>query len=252
MSMYRTRYFVTFPDQPELEVSLTDWCRAERAAGFHGPEGHAATGGFSGNGISGRITYGLEGETPEPGGGSLTGRLRESQPNLQSLDPAIERARERGPELPASVPELELEGKVPEDGWDELQDAIDLASDQDTVTWLTRDGRRVAAIVPADVAGDHERRIAEVLPVIRHHRQPHGEITERLVPPEHLSLENPPPFRLDRDRLESRFLFPGQVQLLPGQAGQPYELDPDRLRELLPDVPVDRKIPLAEEEEPAS
>ena len=53
----RTRYFVTFPGQPELEVSLEDWCRAERAAGFHGPEGHAATGGFTGHGFSGRIEY---------------------------------------------------------------------------------------------------------------------------------------------------------------------------------------------------
>jgi hypothetical protein len=32
-----------------------------------------------------------------------------------------------------------------------LIDAIDLASDQDTTTWLTRaDGKRIAAIVPVD------------------------------------------------------------------------------------------------------
>jgi len=35
---------------------------------------------------------------------------------------------------------------------EQLRDAIDNASDQDRVTWLTDHGRRVAAIVPADVA----------------------------------------------------------------------------------------------------
>ena len=35
---------------------------------------------------------------------------------------------------------------------DELMDAIDLASDQDQMTWLVSDGRRVAAIVPVDQA----------------------------------------------------------------------------------------------------
>jgi hypothetical protein len=33
-----------------------------------------------------------------------------------------------------------------------LQDAIDLASDQDQVTWLTDHGRRIAAIVPVSRA----------------------------------------------------------------------------------------------------
>jgi hypothetical protein len=45
----------------------------------------------------------------------------------------------------------------PRDSWkndvaDAFMDAIDLASDQDTVTWLTEDGKRVAAIVPVDMA----------------------------------------------------------------------------------------------------
>lgn len=43
---------------------------------------------------------------------------------------------------------------------EKLLDAIDLASDQDTVTWLTESGRRVAAIVPVDVAeSDPVRRL---------------------------------------------------------------------------------------------
>jgi hypothetical protein len=36
--------------------------------------------------------------------------------------------------------------------WDAVADAIDLASDQDTTTWLTDNGKRIAAIVPVDVA----------------------------------------------------------------------------------------------------
>lgn len=54
-----------------------------------------------------------------------------------------------------------------------LRDAIDLASDQDTTTWLTDGGKRIAAIVPVDVAeagdsilaihGDRERRLREEL-----------------------------------------------------------------------------------------
>ncbi len=35
---------------------------------------------------------------------------------------------------------------------DGLADAIDLASDQDGITWLLYKGKRVAAIVPVDVA----------------------------------------------------------------------------------------------------
>jgi hypothetical protein len=35
---------------------------------------------------------------------------------------------------------------------DQIADAIDLASDQDKVTWITENGKRIAAIVPVDVA----------------------------------------------------------------------------------------------------
>lgn len=184
MSAYRTRYFVTYPGAAETEVNLAAWCLAERAAGFTGPAGHAATGGFGGHGIEGRITYGLEDETPEPARAPAAGEL-----------------------------ELELEGTIPENGWDELQDAADLASDQDQLTWIVRGGRRIAAIVPVDVAEYHEQLVASALPVIQHHRQPHGETTELLIPRGHLAL------------------FPGQVQLRA-----------DRLRELLPDIPIVRNI----------
>ena len=44
-----------------------------------------------------------------------------------------------------------------------LADAIDLASDQGEITWLTEKGKRVAAIVPVDVAehGDLAQRLRE-------------------------------------------------------------------------------------------
>jgi len=35
----------------------------------------------------------------------------------------------------------------------ELEDAIDRASDQDRMTWLTEHGRRIAAVVPVEQAG---------------------------------------------------------------------------------------------------
>ena len=35
---------------------------------------------------------------------------------------------------------------------EDILDAIDAASDQDTITWLTNAGKRIAAIVPVDVA----------------------------------------------------------------------------------------------------
>lgn len=44
-----------------------------------------------------------------------------------------------------------------------LVDAIDNASDRDTATWLTDKGKRIAAIVPVDVAEHDERMIADVL-----------------------------------------------------------------------------------------
>jgi hypothetical protein len=50
--------------------------------------------------------------------------------------------------------ELDIAGYVgrPEDLSGDIADAIDLASDQDQITWLTDHGKRVAAIVPVDVA----------------------------------------------------------------------------------------------------
>ena len=67
---------------------------------------------------------------------------------------------------------------------DELMDAIDLASDQDQMTWLVSDGKRIAAIVPVDVAEAHERDIADVLatPVASTARR--EEILRRFAPPQ--------------------------------------------------------------------
>jgi hypothetical protein len=46
----------------------------------------------------------------------------------------------------------------------DLMDAIDLASDQDQMTWLVRhDGKRIAAIVPADVAQAAEEAVEDIL-----------------------------------------------------------------------------------------
>jgi hypothetical protein len=44
-----------------------------------------------------------------------------------------------------------------------VADAIDLASDQDKITWLTVGGKHIAAIVPVEVAEAHERMMAKVL-----------------------------------------------------------------------------------------
>ena len=45
-----------------------------------------------------------------------------------------------------------------------IADAIDLASDQDQMTWLTdATGKRIAAIVPVDVAESHEQMISGLL-----------------------------------------------------------------------------------------
>lgn len=46
---------------------------------------------------------------------------------------------------------------------DELLDVVDLASDQDEGTWLTDAGKRVAAIVPVDVAEAWEQATADLL-----------------------------------------------------------------------------------------
>jgi hypothetical protein len=52
--------------------------------------------------------------------------------------------------------ELEL-SELTTDGYQAwLAGAIDSARDQDKVTWLTENGRRIAAIVPVDAAEAHE------------------------------------------------------------------------------------------------
>lgn len=60
--------------------------------------------------------------------------------------------------------ELRLEVIPACDEDEKLYDAIDAASGQDRITWLLNDeGRRVAAIVPVDVAEAHEAMLARVL-----------------------------------------------------------------------------------------
>ena len=49
------------------------------------------------------------------------------------------------------------------DPLDALMNAIEAASDQDQMTWLTENGKRVAAVVPVDVAEAHEQWMASVL-----------------------------------------------------------------------------------------
>jgi len=67
------------------------------------------------------------------------------------------------------IPELPLDGRAevlttPEERLlSGLEDAIDLASDQGTVTWLTDHGKRIAAIVPVDfVEAERKRLYAEI------------------------------------------------------------------------------------------
>jgi hypothetical protein len=87
------RYFLK-PDIgrfPWGEVSKAEWVHAERAAGFHNTMGRPeepATGGFSGNGMRGTVTYGgseprSDGSEPEP---SELVRLREFARWVVSLD----------------------------------------------------------------------------------------------------------------------------------------------------------------------
>jgi hypothetical protein len=46
---------------------------------------------------------------------------------------------------------------------EKLADAIDRASDQDQASWLTDDGKRIAAIVPVDVLEQHLNWLREVM-----------------------------------------------------------------------------------------
>lgn len=62
---------------------------------------------------------------------------------------------------------------------DELMDAIDLASDQGQVTWVLSDGKRIAAIVPVDVAEAVSKTLSEVEAALNH-------VTDRAVLAEEL------------------------------------------------------------------
>lgn len=53
----RTRYFVQYDGQDANEVTLEEFMAAERRAGFNGPAGRAATGGFGAPGVSGWIQF---------------------------------------------------------------------------------------------------------------------------------------------------------------------------------------------------
>lgn len=59
--------------------------------------------------------------------------------------------------------ELDLRELTSDEYQARISDAIDNASDQDKITWLTSGTRRIAAIVPVDVAEYHEEMIASVM-----------------------------------------------------------------------------------------
>jgi hypothetical protein len=59
--------------------------------------------------------------------------------------------------------ELDLHELITDEYQARVSDAIDNASDQDKITWLTNGAKRIAAIVPVDVAEYHEQMIAVVL-----------------------------------------------------------------------------------------
>lgn len=65
------------------------------------------------------------------------------------------------------------------DFYEAVMNAIDAASDQDTITYLVYEGKRIAAIVPAAVAGHHQGCMGEVLEhvsrVTGRHRAPGDE-----------------------------------------------------------------------------
>lgn len=66
------------------------------------------------------------------------------------------------------TPELRLDSFGNADP-SEFADAVDLASDQDTKTWiLDTDGRRIAALVPVEVAERDEQWIADLLATPAH------------------------------------------------------------------------------------
>lgn len=64
----------------------------------------------------------------------------------------------------SSTNELDITGWIgdPETA-EKIQDAFDLASDHDQITWLTENGKRIAAIVPVETAGAAEQAISDML-----------------------------------------------------------------------------------------
>ena len=64
--------------------------------------------------------------------------------------------------------ELELTDLTTEDYQAQMTDAIDNAADQGSITWLTEEGKRVAAVVPVDVAARYEEAMT-VMVSGRHH-----------------------------------------------------------------------------------
>ena len=54
-------------------------------------------------------------------------------------------------------PDFELSSRAPWPVDDQMADAIDAAADQDKITWITEDGKRICAIVPVDVGEYAER-----------------------------------------------------------------------------------------------
>lgn len=58
---------------------------------------------------------------------------------------------------------LDLGAQDEDTFWEQAHDAIDLASDQNGITWLTLAGRPVAAIVPVDVAEQHMQWLRKVM-----------------------------------------------------------------------------------------
>jgi hypothetical protein len=59
-------------------------------------------------------------------------------------------------------PEVDYNNADTEELARDLTDAIDLASDQNTISWVTAGGKRIAAIVPVDVAEYHDQMISAV------------------------------------------------------------------------------------------
>jgi hypothetical protein len=59
--------------------------------------------------------------------------------------------------------ELELSELTTDEYQAKMADTIDLASDQAEGTWLLYEGKRIAAVVPVDVAEWHEQMVANVL-----------------------------------------------------------------------------------------